>query len=429
MLDREKVGRAISEQRKIKGMTQRHLADLLNVSYQAVSRWEQGLSLPSVDMIYDMAQILETTVDFLLNGLPEERKVISFMDAGLDVKKIHAVKDRLDSLVTRSDMLLHTKYADPVFFQPDTSGMADPVWVFANHVPGSKERFAMENGYDREICMDLVSSAANNLIRYGVKPAVLQAQVVCGNNDSGQLLTMGEAFREACENSGIAFSGLEVAAQPVNYHAVEYRLSALAMGVTDRSRIITGDRIAENDILIGLHTEGISSISYPFIKVILDRKPDTAYSKIDGHNIFMDEMMKPNASYVNVVSELMGQDLVHGIFSIRKSLFSRKCYDTIPKGLGAGISISSIPVPALFQSIYDLGMMDRECFLDDFSFGIGMLLAIPEAQCDRAVKIIEKHHKCYVLGKIERDDEHPDAKVWQSYSKAACNGKPQSHLL
>lgn len=409
-------------------MTQRHLADLLNVSYQAVSRWEQGLSLPSVDMIYDIAQILETTVDFLLNGLPEERKVISFMDTGLDVNKIHAVKDRLGSLVTRSDMLLHTKYADPVF-QPDTSGMTDPVWVFANHVPGSKERYAMENGYDREICMDLVSSAANNLIRYGVKPAVLQAQVVCGNNDSGQLLAMGEAFREACENSGIAFSGLEVAAQPVNYHAVEYRLSALVIGVTDRNHIITGDRIAENDVLIGLHTEGISSISYPFIKVILDRRPDMAYTRIDGRGIFMDEMMKPNASYVNVVSELMGQDLIHGIFCIRKSLFSRKCYDTMPKGLGAGISISSIPVPALFQSIYDQNMMDRECFLDDFSFGIGMLLAIPERQCDRAVKIIEKHHKCYVLGKIERDDEHPDARCGRATATAVCSGNPQSHLL
>lgn len=417
MLDREKVGRAISEQRKIKGMTQKQLADLLNVSYQAVSRWEQGLSLPSVDMIYDMAQILETTVDFLLNGLPEERKVISFMDAGLDVKKLHMVKDRLGGLVTKSSLLLHTRYADPVFFKPDTSGMTDPVWAFASHVPGSKERFAMENGYDREICMDLVSSAANNLIRYGVKPAILLAHVVCGNNDSGQLLTMGDAFKEACEDSGILFSGLEVAAQPVNYHATEYRLSALVMGVADRCNLITGNRITENDVLIGLHTEGISSISYPFIKVILDRKPDTAYAKINGHGTFMDELMKPNASYVNVVSELMGQDLIHGIFSIRKSLFSRKCYDTIPRGLGAGISISSIPVPALFQSIYDLNMMDRECFLDDFSFGIGMLLAIPEAQRDRAVKIIEQYHKCYILGKIERDDEHPDAKVWQSRSK------------
>ena len=38
---------------------------------------------------------------------------------------------------------------------------------------------------------------------------------------------MGEAFKEACENSGIIFAGLEVAAQAVNYHAGEYKIGAL----------------------------------------------------------------------------------------------------------------------------------------------------------------------------------------------------------
>ena len=107
MLDRENVGRAISEQRKIKGMTQKQLADLLNVSYQAVSRWEQGASLPSVDMIYDIAQALDTTVDFLLNGISEKRKTISYSDTGLDAKMLYMVKGMLSRLVTQDDRLLH----------------------------------------------------------------------------------------------------------------------------------------------------------------------------------------------------------------------------------------------------------------------------------------------------------------------------------
>ena len=410
MLDKEKVGKAISTQRKIRGMTQKQLADLLNVSYQAVSRWEQGISLPSIDIMYDIAQILETTVDFLLNGLSEERKVISYLDTGLDTKKLHIVKDRLNNLISKNDMLIHAKYIDPVFFKLDTSKMEEPVYVFANHVPGSKERFAMENGYDREICIDLVSNASNNLIRFGVKPAILQANIVCGNNDSGQILTMGEALKEACENNGIIFSGLEVAAQAVNYHAGEYKISAPIIGVVDRDKIITGNKITEGDIIIGLHTEGISSISYPFIKVILDRRPDIVYAKIDSCHTFMDELMKPNTSYVNVVNELHEQNLIHGIFHINRSLFDRRCYDTMPKGLGASISVP--PIPTLFQYIYDLNIMDKEGFLEDFSLGISMLLVVPKEQCDKAVNIIGQYHKCYVMGKIKKDYEYPDAKVW-----------------
>ncbi len=412
MLDREKVGKAISEQRKIKGMTQKQLADSLHVSYQAVSRWEQGISLPSVDIIYDIAQELETTIDFLLNGLSNERKIISYMDTGLDVKRLHMIKERLGNLVTENDILLHSRYTDPVFFKSDTSEMDDPVYVFANHVPGSKERFFMENGYDREICIDLVSNAANNLIRFGVKPLILQANIVCGNNDGSQILIMGEAFKETCNNNGIVFAGFEVAAQAVNYNASEYKIGALVIGVADEKKIITGNRITEGDIIIGLHTDGISSISYPFIKVILERRPDILYAKINKHNVFIEELMKPNTCYVNVINELIEQNLIHGIFNISNSLFNRKYYNTMPNGLGASISISEIPIPELFKYIYDLNMMDKECFLRDFSLGISMLVVVPKEQYGKALKIIEKYHKCYIIGKIEKDNDYSDAKVW-----------------
>lgn len=412
MLDREKVGRALLEQRKIKGMTQKQLADLLNVSYQAVSRWEQGISLPSVDMMYHIAQVLDTTVDSLLNGLPGERKSISYIDTGLDTKKLHMVKERLSSMITQDDRLLYTNVAAPVFFKPDLAGMEKPICSFALHVPGSKERFAMKNGYDREICMDLVANASNNLIRFGVKPSTLLANIVCGNNDSSQLLLMGESLKEACESNGIIFAGLEVAAQAVNYPVNEYKIGAVVMGISDRKDIITGYKIAEGDMLIGLHTDGISSLSYPFIKVILDRRPDIINTKFAGENTFIDELMKPNTCYVTVIQELNRQDLIHGIFVIKKSLFDPKSYALMPKGLGASISLTSLQIPALFQYLYDLNMMDRECFLSDFSLGIGMLLVVPKEQCDKVLKLIEKYHKCYCIGKIEKNVAHSGELVW-----------------
>ena len=57
-------------------------------------------------------------------------------------------------------------------------------------------------------------------------------------------------------------------------------------------------------------------------------------------------------------------------------------------------------------------MMDRECFLENFSLGISTLLAVPKEHCGAAVKVIEKYHRCYVIGRVERDEEHADARVW-----------------
>lgn len=54
--------------RKDKGYTQEELAKKLNVVRQTVSKWEKGLSLPDVDILSKIADILETDVNVLLGG-------------------------------------------------------------------------------------------------------------------------------------------------------------------------------------------------------------------------------------------------------------------------------------------------------------------------------------------------------------------------
>ena len=51
-----------------KGMTQKTLADMLHVTPQAVSRWENGDVEPSVDTISEIATIFEVTIDEIVNG-------------------------------------------------------------------------------------------------------------------------------------------------------------------------------------------------------------------------------------------------------------------------------------------------------------------------------------------------------------------------
>lgn len=63
-----KIGNFIQELRKRKNITQSQLGERLNISYQAVSKWERGESLPDTSMLLDLAAILETTVDNILNG-------------------------------------------------------------------------------------------------------------------------------------------------------------------------------------------------------------------------------------------------------------------------------------------------------------------------------------------------------------------------
>ena len=75
IMDAQKTGKLINFLRSKKGITQKELATLINVSDKAVSKWERGDGCPDVGILPLLAQTLETDVDSLLNGEITRREI------------------------------------------------------------------------------------------------------------------------------------------------------------------------------------------------------------------------------------------------------------------------------------------------------------------------------------------------------------------
>lgn len=65
------LGKRIQSYRKQKGLSQEQLASRLNISRQALSKWESDINVPNIDKIMDVAKALEITLNELL-GLEED---------------------------------------------------------------------------------------------------------------------------------------------------------------------------------------------------------------------------------------------------------------------------------------------------------------------------------------------------------------------
>ena len=63
-----KIGRFIAECRKSKNLTQAQLAEILCITDRAVSKWENGRSLPDTTLMLDLCKVLDIDVNDLLNG-------------------------------------------------------------------------------------------------------------------------------------------------------------------------------------------------------------------------------------------------------------------------------------------------------------------------------------------------------------------------
>lgn len=67
-MDKELTGQFITELRKEKGLTQKQLAESLNVTDKAVSKWERGLSFPDISMLEPISRVLDISIMELLEG-------------------------------------------------------------------------------------------------------------------------------------------------------------------------------------------------------------------------------------------------------------------------------------------------------------------------------------------------------------------------
>ena len=68
IVDQIKIGKFIAERRKIKKLTQASLAEKLNITDRAVSKWERGLAMPDSSIMLELCNVLGITVNELLSG-------------------------------------------------------------------------------------------------------------------------------------------------------------------------------------------------------------------------------------------------------------------------------------------------------------------------------------------------------------------------
>jgi transcriptional regulator with XRE-family HTH domain len=70
------IGRRIAQLRKEQGLTQEELAQKMDVSSQAVSKWENDVSCPDISLLPQLADTLHTTTDYILSGKSDEVRCV-----------------------------------------------------------------------------------------------------------------------------------------------------------------------------------------------------------------------------------------------------------------------------------------------------------------------------------------------------------------
>lgn len=399
----EVIGMYILDKRKQCGYTQQQVADYLKVSCQAVSKWEKGMSYPSVVVLKDLAHILGVSVDEILSGKDKEFFDWEEFSKGLEFSRYRRLRRNIEGYIHRQDeKLLYAQTPFAILYEPDLEGMQEPVIAFMVNNIGSKLKMVIDYGYHEVAGKELVNRLVNELLVKGAKPLLLSHTIVCGNIDGLTLEILVKGLSDGCNVNGVTFAGNEVSFQPDSCTEKEYSMTAGIVGIVDKSKIIDGHKIKEGDMVIGI--QGAGSTSNAFLQRIIEKYPEVKGKSMDGR-YFIEEVMRPTKCYYKALEEVISEEYIHGLVHLINGMALQRYYEIVPDGLSVQIDFSQIHIDPIYEQIMDISGLDKQDLIHYFNLGIGMLVIVDADYYQQAQTSIMRYEKCYTIGKVIKGDQ------------------------
>ena len=402
MIDSSRMGRFIVEKRKALGLTQQQLASKLNVSFQAVSKWENGTAFPNIEILKELATVLEVTADEILTGSEKEENGLSYSKAGIDIAYTDSIKKEMEkSLETKDRRVLNGLGPFASLYDIKFPEIKEPVLVLKAEEPGSKQKLAIEYGYTESICHDMINHLVNDVIVMGAKPLAVLDTIVCGNAEKDTINTLVKGVSDACRDNDCSLVGGETSIQPLVVDHGVYVLTSSIAGIVERTKVIDGSAIKEGDAVLAVASNGLHTNGYSLVRLLMDKKPQIKMDKIDGLT-FIEQIMKPHTPYYKAVRDLFAGDAIHGMAHITGGGIEGNLCRVIPDGLSAKIDLSKIKILNLFKYIRDNGNIKDDEMLRTFNCGVGFIIVTSQKDKKAVMKHVSQTYDCYEIGAIEK---------------------------
>ncbi len=291
------------------------------------------------------------------------------------------------------------------FFDPRAAGYTDPLLVAANDGVGTKVKLAIDHDRHDRIGIDLVAMCVNDLIVQGAEPLFFLDYFATGKLVSGIAERVVAGIAEGCKQSGCALIGGETAEMPGMYADGDYDLAGFCVGAVERGEQLTGDLVAEGDVLLGLASSGVHSNGYSLVRRLaadkgwkLDRP-----ALFDADVLLIDALIEPTRIYVKSLLPLIRAGRIHALAHITGGGLLENIPRVLPQGLHARVDAGSWEQPRLMAFLQAQGNIEPTEMARTFNCGIGMVLAVSADQADAVVRDLGAAGETVtVIGAIEK---------------------------
>ena len=289
------------------------------------------------------------------------------------------------------------------FFDLKAAGFNDPLLVAANDGVGTKLKLAIESGRHSGVGVDLVAMCVNDLIVQGAEPLFFLDYYASGKLDMDVAVAVVASIAEGCKIAGCALVGGETAEMPGMYSDGDYDLAGFCVGAVERTQVLSADKVAAGDVILGLASSGIHSNGFSLVRRLaadkgwkLDRP-----ALFDQEVILIDALMAPTRIYVKSLLPLVRTGKVHAMAHITGGGLLENIPRILPAGLHAHVNADAWEQPRLMAFLQAQGNIEPEEMARTFNCGIGMAVVVAQAHAaDVAAELVGAGEVVHHIGHI-----------------------------
>ncbi|HAJ94639.1 MAG TPA: phosphoribosylformylglycinamidine cyclo-ligase [Actinobacteria bacterium] len=311
----------------------------------------------------------------------------TYKDSGVDINKASSMLSGLKNIIeaTHDRNVLSDLASFCGLFRLNTSEYSDPVLTSSTDGVGTKLILAKQTGNYSGIGQDLVAMSINDLICCGAKPLFFLDYIACGHIESVKISTIIESVADACKYCSTALIGGETAEMPDMYMGDDVDLAGFAVGIVDRNKILKPGLVEKGDLVMGLLSSGLHSNGFSLVRKIIEAEGLDINKPLGwtGGRSLGDVLLTPTKLYSPLISQILGNDRIEikGIANITGGGFYDNIDRIIPDNMDAVIHKGRWDIPAVFESLKEMGNISEEEMFHVFNMGIGMAVIIsPESR-------------------------------------------------
>lgn len=329
---------------------------------------------------------------------PKGEQLLTYASSGVNLDAAAEAKKRIGKIA--SSTFLNSNVLSPIglfggLYQ--LQGHNQPVLTSSVDGVGTKLKIAQAAGIYNTVGIDLVNHCVNDILTLGAAPLFFLDYIAMGKLIPKRVEEIVRGLAAACREVKCALVGGETAEMPGIYAGDDFDLVGFIVGVVEKDRIVSGNKIKSGDILIGLPSSGLHTNGYSLVRSIFSFPSALSQYQQELGCTLGEALLETHRCYYSLIWPHL--KLIKGMAHITGGGLPGNIPRVIPQGLTVHIFSQSWTLPRLFDLIEREGKVDRKEMYRVFNMGIGMVLIAAPTDSNVLLSLISEAR---IIGEVKR---------------------------